>query len=142
MTLISLMKQALLFIFAVIGVMFINGCETVPQSPVNNKVSFSGEYITIEQADVKPRAKVQRPPPRYPPSMRDARITGSTVIAFLVEPDGHTSQVQVQSATNPTFGEAAKEAIEQWIYTPAMRNGVPVRVELEEPINFNLDYTK
>ncbi len=58
----------------------------------------------------------------------------------MVELDGHTSQVQVRFATNPEFGEAAKEAIEQWIFTPGLRNGVPVRVAFTEPMIFNLSY--
>jgi TonB family protein len=131
------MKQLLPFIFAVICALFINGCATAPQGPVDNKVTFSGEYITLQQADVQPREQFRRSP-RYPSSMRDAGITGKALIAFMVEPDGHTSQVQIESATNSIFGEAAKEAIEQWTFTPAMRNGVPVRVILKVPIAFDL----
>jgi TonB family protein len=141
MALTNPMKRALSFICAAICTLVINGCETAPEGPVNNKVTFSGEYITIGQADVKPRARFQTPVP-YPLSMREAGITGKVIIDFLVEPDGHTSQVQIQFATNQTFGEAAKEAIEQWIFTPGMRNGVPARVALEEPISFNLSYAK
>jgi TonB family protein len=134
------MKRVLPFICAVIYAMFVNGCETVqgPQGPVNNQVTFSGKYIMMEQADVKPRPRFQGPP-RYPVSLRDARITGKALIAFMVELNGHTSQVQVESATNPEFGEAAKEAIEQWIFIPGMRDGVPERVALEVPMIFNLD---
>jgi TonB family protein len=130
------MKRALLLICAVVCTLFINGCETAPQDPVNNRVAFSGEYVR-DHVDLWPKSLWRRPP-QYPSSMRDAGITGKAIIDFLVEPDGHTSQVQVQFATNQTFGEAAKEAIEQWLFTPAVRNGVPVRIRMEEPIIFDL----
>jgi TonB family protein len=129
--------------------MFLNGCETAPPGPVNtappgpvhNQVTFSGDYITIEQADVRPHViRRFQVPPHYPSAMHDAGIyAGKAIIAFMVEQDGHTSQVQVEFATTPEFGEAAKEAIEQWIFTPGMRNGVPVRVARKEPISFDSD---
>jgi TonB family protein len=139
MGLTNLMKHTLLFICAAICTMFISGCESAPSGPVNNQVTFSGGYITVDQADVKPSPRFQSPP-KYPVSLRNAGISGNALIAFLVEMDGHTSQVQVKSATNPEFGEAAKEAVEQWIFAPGMRNSVPERVALEVPITFTLDY--
>ncbi len=66
--------------------------------------------------------------PDYPEVMRRARIPGRVVVEAVIGTDGSVEEAQVLSATNPTFGDAAVQAVRRWRYRPALQSGLPVRV--------------
>ena len=75
--------------------------------------------------------------PTHPPELWAKAIEGHAKIAFSIDAEGKVGNVTVVEATDPAFGEAAKAAAEQWTFTPAMRDGVPVVLKrVEQVINF------
>jgi protein TonB len=44
----------------------------------------------------------------------------------------------LRSSGHPELDEAAVEAVRNWRFSPALREGAPVEVELEIPIRFRL----
>jgi TonB family protein len=59
-------------------------------------------------------------------------------IAFVVEPSGAVSHIEVMKATGPDFGEEAARAVAKWKYRPGQVNGRAVRTALEVPLVFSL----
>jgi TonB family protein len=61
--------------------------------------------------------------PRYPPS---ARFGGQVLVQVQVNPDGSLGELKVIVA-DPPFETAALDALQQFRFRPASRNGAPVR---------------
>jgi protein TonB len=78
-------------------------------------------------------------PPRYPTAAVRARQKGWVMVAFTVDKDGKTSNVRVVDAEpRRIFDRAAVDAVEQYQFTPAMKNGVPVASPMQRRIEFEL----
>jgi len=76
--------------------------------------------------------------PQYSEEARKARHEGVVVLQAIVKKDG---TVQIERVVRPAgFGleEKAIQALRQWKFKPAMRNGTPVDVVLNIEVNFNL----
>jgi TonB family protein len=117
------------------------GCSAPPaarQTPVYSPVSFTGRFVYIVNADVPPKLLFPARP-IYPFNMRAAQLSGNATIGFIVEVDGTTSQVQVVNATDPAFGDSARECVTKWRFHPGEKAGRPVRVAMDLPIVFTLN---
>ncbi|HEV7122492.1 MAG TPA: energy transducer TonB [Rhodanobacter sp.] len=77
--------------------------------------------------------------PLYPTAAVRSRQKGWVVVAFTVDADGKTSNVKVVKAEpRRVFDRAAVDAVEQYQFTPAMKNGVPVASPMQRKIEFEL----
>ena len=76
--------------------------------------------------------------PTYPQIARVARISGTVELLVLVGRDGRVLSVEVLSGS-PLLAAAAKQAVEQWRYRPAILDGQAVEVEARVTVNFVLD---
>ena len=61
-------------------------------------------------------------------------IGQSVKVEFVVDKTGHTSAITVKSATDRDFAEAVVDAVKQWEFTPAQRNGAPVAMKVILPV--------
>ncbi len=79
---------------------------------------------------------VHKAPLHVPVYLIQHDIDATAVVAFMVETDGTTSEVQIVSTSDDEFAEAARESVLGWRYGPPVRDGAPVRVVLEESIGY------
>lgn len=116
------------------------GCEsTRALRPVNRELHFTGTYFEgREVPETKPVA-ITMGPPVYPPEFRRSRIQGEAEVWFIIGVDGRTEEVQVSTATDEAFAEAAIAAVSQWRFRPAQKGGQPVRVRSKQLIKFQID---
>jgi protein TonB len=77
--------------------------------------------------------------PDYPEDLRRAGIEGPVVVRFTVEPDGSVSDPAVQGSPPPRLAALALDAIRQWKFAPAMKNGVPIRARVQQPFLFRTE---
>ena len=106
-------------------------------APVKNEINFTGDFVYVREATVGPVLK-KSAPPTYPREMRRTDAGGEAEIAFIVNAKGQPEEVQIFTATNALFGEAAAKAVSQWRYKPGTKNGVPVRVALIKTVVFQI----
>lgn len=81
-------------------------------------------------------------PPRYPVESRRKREQGTVVLAITLAIDGGVESIVVsQSSGFPRLDKAAKEAVKDWRWKPAIRGGQPVRVRgvVEIPFVLRID---
>jgi TonB family protein len=74
--------------------------------------------------------------PTYPYNMRNAGVIGQVVIEFVVDPEGRVINPIVIRSNNPWFERPAIEAILQWKYQPARKNGRTVKTLAQQRIDF------
>jgi TonB family protein len=88
--------------------------------------------------DVKPPKVRSRVEPEYNSVARTARVQGTVLLEAIVTKGGGAQIVRVIRPIGYGLEESAAEALSQWVFEPATRNGQPVDVHLYIEINFNL----
>lgn len=96
-------------------------------------------FFTSQQVD-DPVQWVGGPLPKYPDSLKAAKVEGRVVLRYIVEANGQVeeSSVQLLSSTHKEFEEPAIEAIKRSTFRPAKLKGVPVRQMVEQVVRFTL----
>lgn len=92
----------------------------------------AGKYVIAA-----PRA-ISTPDPNYSPEASKAKLEGTVVLWVIVGPDGCAHNIRVQRSLGKGLDEKAIEAVRQWKFRPATKNGVPVAVQVNIEINFRL----
>jgi TonB family protein len=82
---------------------------------------------------------ISHPEPSYPPDAREKKIEGSVVLRFTVNHEGIPQSIQVKKPLYPSLDQAAVEAVSNWRFEPAMKDGQPVSMWMEAEVNFNLN---
>jgi len=75
--------------------------------------------------------------PAYPPDQRDQGISGVVQLVAIIGKDGQIGNIHALGGPAGLI-DAAIQAASQWVYKPAMLNGVPVPVETRIDISFEL----
>ncbi|MBR9824838.1 MAG: TonB family protein [Alphaproteobacteria bacterium] len=63
--------------------------------------------------------------PSYPPRLAERGVEGQCDMLFDIMPDGTTANVRALTCTNTGFERASIQAVQNWRYSPFMRNGEP-----------------
>ncbi len=84
-----------------------------------------------------PRA-LDTPDPEYSEEARKAKYQGTCVLWLIVGPDGKPRDVKVARALGMGLDQKAIEAVRNWKFQPAMKDGKPVAVQINVEVNFRL----
>ncbi|WP_183557741.1 energy transducer TonB [Mucilaginibacter sp. SP1R1] len=76
---------------------------------------------------------------RFPPVAQDNGVSGRVFLSFIIEKDGHLSNITVDKGAGYGFDEEALRVLKlAKAWKPGIQNGQPVRVKYTIPINFQL----
>jgi protein TonB len=84
-----------------------------------------------------PRA-LDTPDPEYSEEARKAKYQGTCVLWLVVGPDGKPRDIKVARALGMGLDQKAIEAVRNWKFEPAMKDGKPVAVQINVEVNFRL----
>ena len=76
--------------------------------------------------------------PVYPQLAWQARIQGTVRFQVIIAADGRMQNIQLVSG-HPLLVQAARDAVQQYVYRPTLLNGRPVEVVTTVDVNFSLD---
>ena len=77
---------------------------------------------------------------RYPAEAQENCVQGRVVVSFVVEKDGHISDVTVLRSVDPSLDKEAVRVIRNMPrWTPGKQGGDPVRVRYNVPVSFRLN---
>ena len=68
---------------------------------------------------------------------RQARVGGVVHLQASVGKDGKVNRIAVLSGP-PLLRQAAIDAVQKWVYSPAVLNGAPIDTVTDVDVNFNL----
>lgn len=97
----------------------------------------------VAQGQAPPAAAVVRPTwilhpdPIYPESERGYPHEVTVVVDVTVELDGTVSEPEVHQSGGAAFDEAAMKAVQGWTFSPARKNGKPVRSRVHALVHFD-----
>lgn len=124
--------------------------NTASEAPKSAKGSGGGEgdgspvdvAVVEERPELQNRAEMQRVLQRmYPALLRDAGITGTAQLRFVIGTDGRVEpgSIDVLSSSHDGFADASKQAARQLRFRPARIGDRKVRVLISMPITWTLD---
>jgi protein TonB len=96
-----------------------------------------GDLVDIEACDTPPVA-TRQVSPLVPPMARQKRISGTVLLRVLVDENGKPAKVEVLRDVTPNVGLGASsvQALGQWRWKPATKNGVKVKTWLAVQVPF------
>ena len=109
------------------------GSQQIVVAPSEDDLPKFGEYVYYEELP-EPITRVQ---PIYPDLAREAGVDGTVNVQALVGKDGKVRDVRVVKSI-PMLDEAARAAVRQWVFKPALSNNKPVAVWVAVPVKFSL----
>jgi TonB family protein len=98
--------------------------------------SFAGVY-NIGGA-VQPPVPVYTPDPQYTEAARKAKLSGNVVVSLIVDSSGQPQNVHVARGLGNELDEKAIEAVQQYRFKPATKDGEPVAAYLMVEVNFRI----
>ena len=87
---------------------------------------------------VHPPRVVSKVDAKYTKAARKAKIQGAVVVKLEVHPDGRAHNMRIERSVDPGLDRRALDAISQWTFAPATKDGEPVAVEATIEVNFRL----
>jgi len=111
--------------------------EKVPDHP--QAAQAAGTEATPPKAPpgrISPAVLVYERNPEYPKEAQQKGAHGTVELLATIGTDGRVRDAKVIKAADPALGDAALEAVRQWVYKPTMLNGAPVENETHISISF------
>jgi TonB family protein len=90
------------------------------------------QLARAQKPEVVAPTQIAAEPVPYPP---DAHGAAEVVLELVIAQDGSVGDVQVREGDEP-FASAARRAVTQWQFTPATRDGIPIRARIAAKVWF------
>jgi periplasmic protein TonB len=87
---------------------------------------------------VSPPRAIYSPEPEFSEEARKAKYQGVCTLGLVVGIDGRATNIRVLSSLGMGLDEKAIEAVKNWKFEPAMKDGHPVPVEIALEVDFHL----
>ena len=82
---------------------------------------------------------ISTPDPEYTDTARQAKTQGTCVLQMIVDAEGHPRDVRVVRGLGFGLDSKAIEAVKQWRFEPALKDGQPVNVQVSVEVGFHLN---
>jgi len=110
------------------------------------KYTAKAPYIFTVQNDEGPEANNAPKPslrsavqPTYPAELAAKGEVGGVILELIIGADGKVTSVKSLRSSHPLFDQAAIAAVNQWIFSPAQKDGVPVESRWRIALSFETD---
>jgi TonB family protein len=95
-----------------------------------------GPHIT--SSDLTGPATMKKVDPKYPQSLISDRVEGEVVLYAIIRGDGSVDGIQLVRGIDEQLDDNAMQALSQWKFRPAARQGTPVELEAIVHIPFHV----
>jgi TonB family protein len=87
--------------------------------------------------DLSGPAPIRKVDPKYPPTLINEHVEGEVVLYAVIRRDGSVDSIQLVRGIDEELDKNAMNALSQWKFRPAMRQGEPVELEAIVHIPFH-----
>jgi len=85
-----------------------------------------------------PPHAISAPDPDYPEAARRAKIQGTVIVQCVVGSDGRVHDARVATSLSKDLDASALNAVRQWQFEPATKDGKPLTVWVKVEVSFHL----
>lgn len=89
-----------------------------------------------QPADLSQPMATRKVDPAYPMQLMRENVRGTVILYAVIHADGSVGNVRVLRGVDERLDRFASEAVAQWKFEPATKNGAPVDVEATFQIPF------
>jgi TonB family protein len=111
------------------------GCSS---PPAGETASFDTCLYLPRGNGVKLGRPLSAPDPEYSEFARQHKIKGTVFLAVAINATGGVDAVKVVHSLEPSLDQKAMEAVRQWKFNLATKDGKPVAVQIELTVGFDL----
>jgi TonB family protein len=104
--------------------------------PMNGQASGNDEPVFDLGDSITPPKVIHQVNPKPDSGTKGFRITGEVLIALIVNSRGIPVNVHVVRSVDREIDASAVEAVQQWRFEPARKDGKPVAVRVTVEIRF------
>jgi len=116
-------------------VLLVHAAASLPAQSKGDDGDQKEDVYDLGPGIVPPRIITQAAP--RPSTARGVRVVGSVTIALVVSSKGMPRDVHVLKGLDKDVDQSAVEAVEQWRFAPAQKEGKPVAVRITLEISFH-----
>jgi protein TonB len=87
---------------------------------------------------ISPPTVLKSVDPEFSEEARKAKFSGNVEVYLWVDEQGNPSHIRVARGVGMGLDDKAVEAVRQYKFKPAMKNGKPVKVDLYIDVNFQI----
>ena len=98
-----------------------------PQVEATPPAVLEGELVELGP-DVTPPRRISGAPARYPEVARRRRFAGAVTVSMIITEDGEPLEPTIVESAGDVLDQAVLDAIREWRFEPARKDGVRVRV--------------
>jgi TonB family protein len=91
---------------------------------------------SVSAADISQPTATRKVDPAYPLQLMRENVAGTVILYAVIHADGTVGNVRVLRGVDERLDRFASDAVAQWKFEPATKNGVPVDVEATFEIPF------
>jgi TonB family protein len=91
----------------------------------------------VTSSDLSGPAPLKKSDPKYPPTLINDHVEGEVVLYAVIRADGSVDSVELVRGLDEQLDNNAMEALSQWKFHPASRQGTPVDLEAIVHIPFH-----
>lgn len=91
----------------------------------------------VKKGETRDSRLIREVPPAYPETARAAGVEGEVEVLAVIGPDGQVKDAAILKSV-PLLDQAAIEAVRQYVFEPALRDGVPVESSMKLSLTFTL----
>ncbi|HEX3155100.1 MAG TPA: energy transducer TonB [Candidatus Angelobacter sp.] len=106
--------------------------------PAFTRTGANAPASSDNNVKVLPARAIYTPEPEFSEQARHAKYQGTVVLTLVIDKAGKISRIRVDRPLGMGLDENVMEGVEQWRFSPAMRNGEPVAVAMQIEVSFNL----
>jgi protein TonB len=111
-------------------ILLAGGCENLSRNP-------SPEVFDIRYVTVIPQV-ITRVAPVMPPGFRRrTNMPIEATVDFIVDERGQVQMARVMKADSQEFADAALTAVQQWRFSPGVKDGRVVQTHMQVPMVFS-----
>jgi TonB family protein len=115
-----------------------SSAPAIPMRPVLPVVLPRHEPVSASAPGVTTPRPIYRAEPRYTDDARASKLEGSVLLSIVINEKGRPEEIKVTRSLEPGLDEQAIEAVQQWQFTPGMKDGSPIAVTAVIEVNFRL----
>lgn len=93
--------------------------------------------VLAEEVSNQPPVPLSAPPPVFPVELKRQQVDGVVIVHIVVNKLGFVEDCLVKRSSRSEFEQPALDAVRNWTFQPARKDGRDVPAEINLPIKFN-----
>lgn len=111
--------------------------DNAPVAAPDSAALLPGAPAVPTQFDVAPTV-LKRVMPVYPEEAKADNLEGIVYVQIWVAKDGSVKDAKIAKSEQPAFNKSALEAVRQWTFVPAQKDGKSIDVWVTLPLRYRL----